>query len=627
MSSTNLPRPGRALAFFALVMAAVYGSLAWLGVWSPNLGLDLQGGTSITLTAATPDGSDPTEESLSEAVNIIRQRVDGSGVAEAEVTTQGNDTIIVQVPGVGEDELVALVGQTAQLAFRPVLLEVPGGAPAPVDPDAATAQEQDTAGDGEADDGKDQQAQRDKADRRADRSFTRERVQALPGQDSPESSADATPEPIAEPVPIQEPLPGEPDAADVEALVALDCSTLEPGRVIDPDENLVTCNDTGTARYLLGPVAVSGTEVSEASAGIPQGDVSWQVQLDFTGTGADQWFQTTSDLVNQQPPRNQIAIVLDGLVVSAPVVQGAIPDGRTSITGDFTQQDSEDLANVLQFGALPLTFEVSEVTTVSPTLGADQLRAGLIAGAIGLVLVMLYSLIYYRGLGLVVMASLSVAGALTYGFVVLLGETIGFTLTLAGVAGLIVAIGITADSFVVLFERIRDEVREGRSVRMAVETGWSRARRTIIASDVVSLMASFFLYLFSVGSVRGFAFTLGLTTLVDLVVVFLFTKPTLTLLVRTKFFGQGHPLSGLDAARLGKSGAGQVRGLAGLGNRLYRGETSIDFVGKAKRWYAVSAALLAVAVFGLLGPGLTLGVEFTGELSSSLLPPVRRPRR
>jgi protein-export membrane protein SecD/preprotein translocase SecF subunit len=616
VTTTTTPRPGRTLLVFALLLAAVFGGVAAAGSWTPNLGLDLQGGTSITLTAEQVDGAAPTEESLAEAVSIIRQRVDGSGVAEAEVTTQGTDTIIVQVPGVGEDELVALVGQTAQLEFRPVLLTVPGGAPAPTpeeSPDASPEASPDASPEASPD--ASPEAERERARDRADRGAARAELVAppagLPAQESPSPTDE--PAPTDEPDPTEPTVPATPTDEQIQELLAFDCRTLEPGDTGSPEEPLVTCDRTGSARYLLGPVAVAGTEVSEAFAGIPQGGVNWQVSLDFTGAGADAWFETTSALTTLPPPQNQIAIVLDGLVVSAPVVQSAIPDGQTSITGDFTQEEAENLANVLQFGALPLSFEVSEVTSVSPTLGADQLRAGLIAGAIGLVLVMLYSLVYYRGLGLVVIASLLAAGTLTYGLVTLLSATIGFTLTLAGVAGLIVAIGITADSFVVLFERIRDEVREGRSVRMAVETGWVRARRTIIASDIVSLLAAFFLYIFSVGSVRGFAFTLGLTTLVDLLVVFLFTKPMLSLLVRTQAFAQGRPWTGLDAARLGRSGAAALGGLAGLGNRLYRGETSIEFVGRSRRWYAISAGLLGVAVLGLvLRGGLTLGIEFTG---------------
>ncbi len=628
MAQTNVARPGRPLIAFFVLLALVLGGAALAGSWAPRLGLDLQGGTSITLTATTLDGSDPTPESLDEAVAIIRQRVNGSGVAEAEVTTQGTDTIIVQVPGVGQDELVALVGQTAELTFRPVLAIVPGSGPvADVPPDAtdqpettdepattsepdATADAEQSGGDAE-DDSASLGVSRDSTAERASRTSVRQPLtdQASPDADQGDAAATAEATPGAEPELISAPLPGDEEIA---ALVEFDCSTIEPGRVTPPEENLITCDRELANRYLLGPADVVGTDIATATAGIPQGQVAWQVNLEFTSEGADKFFDSTAELSQNTPPQDQFAIVLDGLVVSAPQVNEPIPGGRAQITGQFTQAEATALANVLQFGALPLAFEVSDVTSVSPTLGLDQLQAGLIAGAIGLALVMLYSLLYYRGLGLVVVASLVVAATLTYGFVLLLGETIGFTLTLAGVAGLIVAIGITADSFVVLFERIKDEVREGRSTRMAVETAWVRARRTIIASDVVSLLAAFFLYVFSIGNVRGFAFAFGLTTVVDLIVVFLFTKPTLSLLVRTKFFGQGHPLSGLDPARLGRSGAGRVGGLAGLGNRLYRGETSIDFVGRSKRWYAVSAGLLGVAVMGLLVNGLTLGVEFTG---------------
>ena len=240
------------------------------------------------------------------------------------------------------------------------------------------------------------------------------------------------------------------------------------------------------------------------------------------------------------------------MVISAPgLTSGPILDGRASITGNFTQAEAFDLANVLKFGALPLSFDPGDVSEISETLGGEQLRAGLIAGAIGLGLVALYSLAYYRGLGLVTVASLAIAAVLTYGLIVLLGWLIGFRLTLAGIAGIIVAVGVTADSFVIYFERLRDEVREGRTVRVAVEEGWRRARRTIIVSDVVSLIAAATLYLLSSANVKGFAFALGLTTLVDMAVVFLFTKPLVTILARTEFFGGGHRFSGLDAARLG----------------------------------------------------------------------------
>ena len=623
MAQTNVVRPGRALLAFFLVLAAVFGGIAAAGTWAPRLGLDLQGGTSITLTATTLEGSAPTPESLDEAVAIIRQRVNGSGVAEAEVTTQGADTIVVQVPGVGQDELVELVGQTAELQFRPVLAIVPGGAPTPVTPEPTGEPTPDATGEatpGETgepaaeptaeptDDSASLGAPRSATAERASRTSTRAPLAQGEPTASPEATAESTPEPTPEPVTSV----AQPTEQEFQELLEFDCSTIDPGRLTSPDENLITCDRDFLQRFLLGPADLVGTDIATATAGIPQGGVGWQVNLEFTSAGADAFFASTQRLSAQQPPQDQFAIVLDQLVVSAPQVNEPIPGGRAQITGQFTQAEATALANVLQFGALPLAFEVSDVTSVSPTLGLDQLQAGLVAGAIGLVLVMLYALVYYRGLGLVVVASLAVAAVLTYGLVVLLGETIGFTLTLAGVAGLVVAIGITADSFIVLFERIKDEVREGRSTRMAVETAWVRARRTIVAADVVSLLAAFFLYVFSIGNVRGFAFAFGLTTVVDLIVVFLFTKPVLSLLVRTKFFGQGHPASGLDPARLGRSGAGAVGGLAGLGNRLYRGETSFNIVGRAKRWYAVSAGLLGFAILGLLVNGLTLGVEFTG---------------
>jgi preprotein translocase subunit SecD len=265
----------------------------------------------------------------------------------------------------------------------------------------------------------------------------------------------------------------------------------------------------------------------------------------------DKVLKATTAISKRPQGQNLFAIVLDGVAISTPSVSGPIPGGQAQITGSFTEAEARDLANVLKYGALPVSFETSTVETVSPQLGGDQLSAGVTAGIIGLALVILFSFLYYRGLGLVVVLSLTAAGALTYASVVLLGKSIGFTLTLAGIAGLIVAIGITADSFVIYFERLRDEVREGRSLRSSVETGWARAKHTIIAADSISLLAAAVLYILAVGGVKGFAFTLGLTTLIDLLVVFIFTKPIVTLLARTDFFGHGHKLSGLDPEHLG----------------------------------------------------------------------------
>jgi preprotein translocase subunit SecD len=286
-------------------------------------------------------------------------------------------------------------------------------------------------------------------------------------------------------------------------------------------------------------------------AGIPQNNVNWVVNLEFNSEGGAAFEQATREISQKTEPQNRFAIVLDGVSISAPSVNEAIPGGRAEISGNFTQKSATELANVLKYGALPLAFDVSEVSNVSATLGGEQLRAGIIAGIVGLMLVIGYCFWYYRGLGIVVVASLGIAAILTYACVVLLGSSVGFALNLPGIAGIIVAIGITADSFVIFFERIRDEVREGRSLRTAVETGWRRARQTILIADTVSLLSALVLFVLAIGSVKGFAFTLGLTTLIDVVVVFLFTKPLMTLLARTKFFGGGHRLSGLDPEHLG----------------------------------------------------------------------------
>jgi preprotein translocase subunit SecD len=315
---------------------------------------------------------------------------------------------------------------------------------------------------------------------------------------------------------------------------------------------MVTCQRESEEKFILAPVAVEGARINGAEAAIDPTNAlaGWVVNLRFDGEGTTQFGTTTADLVDNPSPTNAFAIVLDGVVVSAPVVQSAILDGNAQITGDFTQQEATDLANVLKYGALPLAFETGEIQTISPTLGNDQLRAGIYAGLLGLFLVAVYSLLYYRGLGLVSVFSLLLAALLTFGLLVLLGETIGYTLTLAGIAGAIVAIGITADSFIVYFERVRDEMRDGRSFRVAVETGWARARRTILAADAVSMIAAVVLYILSVGGVRGFAFTLGLTTIIDVAVVFLFTKPLMTVLARTRFYGEGMRFSGVEARRL-----------------------------------------------------------------------------
>ena len=485
-------RPVRALAILAVLVVGLLATALIQGATSIRLGLDLRGGTSVTLQPrASNDSNKITSEAIDQAVSIIRQRVNSLGVAESEVTAQGSGTnrqIVISVPGDSGRRVVDLVGQTAELRFRQVLAE----------------------------------------------------SSALGGT----SASAATP------------------AAGVSAEVnakfaALDCTNatnLQGTGADAPTDVIVACSRTGANKYILAPAEVLGRQVSKAAAGIDQqGASAWYVLLTFNGEGTKAFGALTARVTTLASPQNQVAIVLDGLVVSAPSINEAIPSGNAQITGSFTQLEAQDLANVLKYGALPLAFDRGEVQQVSPTLGADQLQAGLLAGALGLLLVFIFSLLYYRALGLVTVGSLTVAGVILYLLFLVLGKAIGFTLTLAGIAGAIVAIGVTADSFIVFFERIRDEAREGRSLRSAVESGWTRARHTIIVADMVSILAAVLLYFFAVGGVRGFAFTLGLTTLIDLLVVFIFTKPIVTVIAKSNFFASGHPLSGFSAKSIGKS--------------------------------------------------------------------------
>jgi preprotein translocase subunit SecD len=497
MSTPNKPvkttgRPVRALAILAVIVVGLLATALIQGASSVRLGLDLRGGTSVTLQPrASNDSNKITTEAIDQAVSIIRQRVNSLGVAESEVSAQGSGTnrqIVISVPGDSGRRVVDLVGQTAELRFRQVLAE--------------------------------------------SSSLT-----------TGNNSTAATP------------------AAGVSAAInaqfaALDCTnpTSRQGTGADaPSDIIVACSNKTASKYILGPAEVLGRQVSKATAGIDQqGASAWYVLLTFNGEGTKAFGNITARVTTLASPQNQVAIVLDGLVVSAPAIREAIPSGNAQITGSFTQAEAQDLANVLKYGALPLAFDRGEVQQVSPTLGADQLHAGLLAGGLGLALVLLFSLLYYRALGLVTAGSLVIAGTILYLLFLVLGKSIGFTLTLAGIAGAIVSIGITADSFIVFFERIRDEAREGRSLRSAVESGWARARRTIIVADMVSILAAVLLYFFAVGGVRGFAFTLGLTTLIDLLIVFIFTKPLVTIIAKLNFFASGHPLSGFSEKSIGR---------------------------------------------------------------------------
>lgn len=505
---------GAIAAFFAALI--VWGTVSNQAGASlaPELALDLQGGTSIILTPTLADGQQVSQEQLNQAVTIIRQRIDGTGVGEAQVSIQGNQNIVVSIPGTPDPTTLQLIKASALLEFRPVLrfaASTPPAADAPVVDTSALS-------------------------------------------DTPS----VTPTNASDLNWITEKLNAEFDA--------FDCSTTfrTPGQVDDPNLPLITCDDYLMYKYILGPVEVHGLNISTAYAGkitTSTGATTndWAVNIEFDAVGTEAFGTVTSRLYGLQSPQNQFAITLDGLVITAPSTNAVITTGKAQITGSFTQDSSTVLADQLKYGALPIGFEVQSQENISATLGEESLRSGLLAGAIGLLFVIVYMTFQYRGLATVVLGSLVVAGLLAYLAVAFLSWRQGYRLSLAGVAGLIVAIGITADSFIVYFERIRDELREGRTLETAVEAGWNRALRTILVSDAVSFTAATVLYLLTSSSVRGFAFTLGLTTLIDLLVVTLFTHPVVQLLARNKFFASGHKWSGFDlsAARASYQGRGK----------------------------------------------------------------------
>ena len=548
-------RPGRTLIVLAVLVVALVGLMGLSKTWTPKLGLDLQGGTTITLTAQNTSGSGSIEQnSLDEARTIIQNRVDSLGVGESEVTTAGDRQIIVSVPNVQEDRLVEQVGQTAVLRFRAVYSAeqvTPPVAPSE-EPSAAPSDEPS----GGASAGAPSATPDEPAEPGASPSGDNRPLPGLPTA----PPAPSTPRPTVEGqgTPPAEAINYQPSEADTADFATFSCD--QAGNQVDvSDQPLFSCNREGTEKYLLGPTLIQGDTLTGATAGIPQNGIQWVVNLTFNSEGGTAFENITGQLAQRTEPQNRFAIVLDGETISAPSVSTAIPGGQAEISGSFTQSSATDLANVLKYGALPLAFEVSEVSNVSATLGGEQLDAGLIAGLVGLALVVGFCFLYYRGLGLVVVASLVVAAVITYACMVLLGSSVGFALNLPGIAGAIVAIGVTADSFVIYFERIRDEVRDGRSLRTAVETGWRRARQTVLIADAVSMLSAVILFILAIGSVKGFAFTLGLTTLIDVLVVFMFTKPLMTLLARTKFFGGGHKLSGLDPNHLGVKALPGVR--------------------------------------------------------------------
>jgi preprotein translocase subunit SecD len=587
---------------------ALYAAMGIGGHTSPKLGLDLQGGTSVTLKPRVLTGHAKVSSSqLDQAVNIIRQRVDGLGVAEADVVRAGNQ-IEISVPGKGRDQVVKLVGQTAQLAFRIPAAEANAPATAPTaTPTPTPSTTPSTTPTPSA-----SPSAKPTASPTASAASPTPSSSALSGQAEvsavPVASTSPvvtpTPSPSAIPIPSSQAtatLPASPSASAatthcvtstgkagttpppcITAQLSYPCpkpGTTEGEQVAAAPSTdwIVACDTTGTIEYALQPASLKGTAVSGADATLQQGvngtaTNNWIVNVNFTSKGQSAWASLTDTISKaagcpassspassgQNPVTCQLAVVLDGVVQSAPVIQERIP-GAAEIQGSFTEKSASDLANVLKYGALPLTFTESQVTNISATLGRASLNAGLLAGAIGLGLVIIYSFIYYRALGIVTIASLLISAGLVYACVVELGVIINFTLTLAGIAGFIVAVGITADSFVVFYERLKDEVHEGRTVRTSVERAWVRARRTILSADTVSFLAAATLYYLSIGSVRGFAFTLGLSTILDLVVVFLFTKPIVTLLVRRPLFSTSR-MSGLTAKALGTTSEAAAAG-------------------------------------------------------------------
>ena len=571
MASPSAPvHPYRYLAVFLVLLVGLYLLVFLTGNHQakPKLGIDLQGGTRVTLTARTPDGSKPTRDALMQAQEIISSRVNGLGVSGSEVVIDG-DNLVITVPGNDSNEARNL-GQTARLYIRPVIGQPipvdainkktppgatppgeappPGGAGAPPAPAGAPPAAPPASG-----------APASPAPQ--PRPYPLEPTPPAPPAPStgaPAPSPSASPSPSAAPTPTPAPPgqpappgppgpPGPPDPkSDLAARIKFEkelrqstnqtllifavqyvagrCDQEDPlAGNDDPNLPLVACSQDKKYVYILDKSIISGDQIKNAASGFDQQSGAYVVDLEFKDEASKTWGDFTAANIG-----TQTAFTLDSKVVSAPQIREAIPGGRTQISGGdppYTADTAKQLANVLKYGSLPLSFESSEAETVSATLGLTSLRAGLIAGAIGLGMVLLYSLLYYRVLGVLTLVSLVASGAMVYGILVLLGRYINYTLDLAGIAGLIIGIGTTADSFVVFFERIKDEIREGRSFRSAVPRGWARARKTILSGSAVSFLAAAVLYFLAVGQVKGFAFTLGLTTILDVVVVFLVTWP------------------------------------------------------------------------------------------------------
>ena len=523
--STPVKKAWRSLTWLLVITAGLtailgYGVAFQGASWAPKLALDLQGGTQIILGAQIEGGAAPSQEQLSQAVSIIRERIDAAGVSEAEVTTQGDRNVVVAIPGEPDEQTLARIQASAKLEFRPVIFT-----------DVAATSSADSS------------------------------------TPSPEDSATPTPTPTPESSLPTTSTASPTDASDpnwvspalYDQYLNFDCASLESAEVAPADEPLITCESDSSYKYILGPVEVAGDTITDATSGLvlnSQGASTgtWGVFITFNNKGTEEFAAVTERLygyIATDTVRNRFAIVLDGKVISAPTTQGVITDGKPQISGSFTQESAKTLADQLKFGALPISFEVLSQENISATLGSAQLQSGLIAGLIGLLLVVGYSVFQYRALASVTLASLVVAAVLTYLVIAILAWRQGYRLSLAGVAGLIVAIGLTVDSFIVYFERIRDELRDGRGLEGAVEAGWKRALRTVLAAKSINLISAIVLFVLAVGNVRGFALTLGVTVIIDVIVVLLFTHPVMQLIATTRFFSSGNKLSGLDPSALG----------------------------------------------------------------------------
>lgn len=611
MSKYKTKHAGRSLLTFLLVIAIGFGALI-IGSFTgktkltPGLALDLEGGTQLILTPTTTDGRQVTDNDLNQAINIIRQRVDASGVAEAEISRQGGSNIVVALPGKPSQETLDLVRSSAVLYFRPVIRVYNANAHT-----IAKAQNQAIKAAATA-----------KPTAKATAKATGTATASPAATPAPSATAAATPKATPTLVTATQlatryadvnqngkidttPLTATSNDASSDAQISekmiydalmLDCKNPKnlKGGAQDPKKAVISCARDGSgAVYILGPAELKGTDLTSATSALEQTSQGsntnqWIVSLEFNKQGTADFSKISTRLLqyrnNQSAPqKNQFAIVLDGLTVSAPGIESAITGGKAQISGGtnangthgFTQAAANSLANQLSFGSLPLNFTVQSEQQISATLGSEQLQKGLIAGLIGFVLIIIYLAWQYRGLASVAVASLLAAAALTYVVIALLSWGIGYRLSLAGVAGLIVSIGITMDSFIIYFERVRDEVRHGLSLRAAVDEGWVHARKTIIVSDTVNLVAAVVLYVLAVGGVQGFAFTLGVTTVVDLAVIIFFTHPLMVACLAIPFFGQGHRLSGLDPEHLGARsrnvyGSGREKIADNLGKSLAR---------------------------------------------------------